>query len=311
MDTKFDIIAIGEALVELSTDTKLSFAQSLNKYYGGDCLASAIAALRLGSKVGFITKIGDDAFKNFLLENWTDEGLDISQVKITNEPNGLYLIARPNIEEKEVVYYTKKIAPSKISIDDISQDYLKQTKIIYSSGITQCLSPSASEAVSFAFKIAKENDIMTAYDPNYNEALMTPQDAKQNFESVIENVDILFLNTKYDTLNVLELNSVENIIKSLWDRGVSTVVIKATDKGGYYTGNNGNIVFTEFYTKSVIDTTGAGDVFNGAFLHGITHGMSAIESTKLAAITAGLQAKGIGAIKSIPTYMCVNEVFQK
>ena len=101
MEETLDIIAIGESLVELSTDEKLKDAECLHKYFGGDALATAVTAVRLGSRVGFITKLGNDAFKDFLLDGWRHEGLDISQVSFADERNGLYLIARPSYTEKE------------------------------------------------------------------------------------------------------------------------------------------------------------------------------------------------------------------
>src|SRR5574344_503277 len=211
MDRKLDIILIGESLIELSTNMRFSCADHLHKYYGGDCLATAIAALRLGSKVGFVTKVGNDPFKEYLLDCWQSEGLDISQVKLAGEANGLYMIARPSADEKEIIYYRKKVASSKLSLEDISENYIKNSKIIYSSGITQSLSVSASEAVSFAFKIAHKNGILTAYDPKYYRSITTSDTAKENFENVISDVDILFLNTRNDAAKILELDSVETI----------------------------------------------------------------------------------------------------
>lgn len=105
---ELDIITIGESLIELSTNAKMSQAGCLYKYYGGDAIATAIAALRMGSKVGFVTRVGNDAFKDYLLDSWQAEGLDISQVKLTEEANGMYIVARPSIKEKEIVYYRKK-----------------------------------------------------------------------------------------------------------------------------------------------------------------------------------------------------------
>lgn len=300
MDEKLDIVTIGECLIELSSNTRLSSADCLYKYYGGDALASAIAALRLGSKAGFITRVGNDAFKEFLMDSWQSEGLDISQVKLSNEPNGLYFITRPVDGDKEISYYRKKIAPSRLSIDDISDDYIESAKILYSTGTTMSLSMSAEEAVLKAFEIAKQKNIITAFDPNFSHLCTTQENAKENFNKIISNVDILFMNDKYDTTFILELDSAENIIKKLWDMGVSTVVIKSVQKGGYYTGYNGNISFTEFYTKDVTDTTCSGDAFNGGFMHAITHGCNHMEAVKLAGVVAGLQAQEIGAIKSIP-----------
>ena len=310
MDTKLDIVAIGECLIELSTNAKMSAAGCLYKYYGGDALATAISALRMGSKVGFITRVGNDHFKDFLLDSWETEGLDISQVKLTNEPNGLYIIARPSINEKELVYYRKKIAPSKLSIEDINEEYIKCADVVYASGGTQSLSIAAAEAVEYAIKISKENGILTAYDPNYHSLLTTADEAKEAFSRVRDNVDIMFLNTKHDSINILELDSPENIIKKLWDMGIQTVVLKSIDKAGYYTGYNGSIVFTDFYTTDFVDTTCSGDTFNGGFLHALNHGFTPFEATKFASITAGLQAKGIGAIKSIPYKDEVYEIYR-
>lgn len=297
---KLDIVALGESLVELSTNAKMADAGCLYKYYGGDALATAIAALRAGSKVGFITRVGNDPFKDFLIEGWQNEGLDVSQVKFSNESNGLYIIARPSLNEKEIIYYRKKIAPSKLSIEDIDVEYIKNSNVFYASGITQSLSPSTGEAVEFAFKKAKENEVMTAYDPNYYSAITTADEAKENFSRVIPYVDVLFMNTKHDTINILEIESPENIIKKLWDMGVSIIVLKSIDNKGYYTGYNGNIMFTDFYTSDYIDTTCSGDAFNGGYLHALTHGFTPFEAAKFASIVAGLQAQGIGAIKSIP-----------
>ncbi len=300
MNEKLDIVTLGESLVELSTNAKLVSAGCLSKYYGGDVLAASVAALRMGSKVGFITRVGNDPFKDFLMDNWQNEGLDISEVKLSNESNGLYIIARPTLDEKEIVYYRKKIAPSKLSIDDINSDYIKNAGIFYASGISQSLSLSANEAVEFAFKTAKENGVMTAYDPNYYSAITTPEEAKENFSRVNSYIDVLFMNTKHDTVNILEIESPENIIKKLWDMGIQIIVLKSGDNCGYYTGYNGNIIFTDFYTTEYIDTTCSGDAFNGGFMHALTHGFTPFEATKFASIVAGLQAKGIGAIKSIP-----------
>ena len=133
MEEKLDIIAIGESLVELSTDEKLKDAECLHKYYGGDALATAVTAVRLGSKVGFITKLGNDAFKDFLLDAWKNEGLDISQVTFSNERNGLYLIARPTYLEKdqEEVKSAFRFFPKKENMIDKNAEYKIGDHIIH------------------------------------------------------------------------------------------------------------------------------------------------------------------------------------
>lgn len=300
MSEKLDIITLGEGLIELSSEVSLSQATSLNKYYGGDTLSAAVAAKRLGSKVGYITRVGCDYFKEFLLDSWQLEGLDISQVRLSEDFNGLYLLARPSDGPKEFSYYRKKTAASKLSVDDISEAYIENAKVFYTSGIAQSLSLSAREAIKKAYSIAKDKGLTTAYDPNYSPLITTPEDSKEAFEEIINLVDILFLSDRNDVSKLFDIDSVEKVIKHFWDLGVNIVVVKSSQNHGYYTGYAGDIVFTKFFSSEIVDTTCSGDAFNGAFLHGVTSGFSPFEATKLASIVAGLQARNIGAIKSVP-----------
>ena len=309
MGEQLDIITIGESLIELSSNKSLAYSDELTKYYGGDTLCAAISALRLGSKVGYITRVGNDYFKEFLLDSWQSEGLDISQVKLVEGFNGLYFIARPEDGGKEFSYYRKKTAATRLSIEDISVNYIKSASVVYTSGATQSLSIATKEAVKKAFEIAKENNLLTAYDPNFDSRLWTAQEAKEAFEDIQNYVDILFLNMKHDGIKLFDLDSPDKLIKYFWDKSISTIIVKSADDGGYYVGYGGDIMFVEFWTRDVVDSTCSGDAFNGAFLHGFISGMSAIEAAKLASVVAGLQCQGIGAIKSIPHIEEVEAVY--
>ena len=309
-EKEFDLITIGESLVEFSTNQRLKDAECLHKYYGGDSLVVAVAAKRLGSSVGFITCVGNDAYKDYMLYSWENEGLNTKHVKIVDDNNGIYMVSRTPGEEKEFIYYRKKIAPAKLSLEDIDEEYIKKAKVIYASGVTQSLSITAREAVKKAFTIAKENGVLTAYDPNYSSVISTNDDAKEYFDEIIELTDILFMSSKYDTKSIFDISSLENIIKHVADKGVETIVIKSSIDKGYYLNDQRNTTFIPFYTDHVIDTTSSGDAFNGAFLHAITNGYTAIEAAKIASIDAGLQAQGIGAIKSIPNKDEVYSIFK-
>ncbi len=309
-EKKFDLITIGESLIEFSTNQKFKDAECLHKYYGGDSLVVAVAARRLNSNVGFITCLGDDAFKDYLLSSWEKEGLDISKIRTVSDKNGIYMVSRTSVDDKEFIYYRKKIAPAKLTLDDIDSEYIKSSKIIYASGITQSLSLGSREAVKKAFEIAKENGVITAYDPNYSSLISTSEDAKEYFEEIAPLTDILFMSSKYDTKSIFEIESLENIMKHMTDTGIQVVVIKSSSDKGYHISFQGNRIFVPFYTENIVDTTSSGDAFNGAFLHAYANGFNPQEAARIASIDAGLQAQGIGAIKSTPYYEEVYKLYK-
>lgn len=300
MEQKIDIAIIGECLIELSANGTLADTSTLNKYFGGDTVTTAVAIARLGGNVTYLTKVGNDGFSEFILSSLKKENIDTSLIKTNDEQNGMYIVSR-TAENKEVLYYKRKTAATKLSIEDINEDCIKKLKLIYSTGVVQSLSASSRELVRESFRIAKENDVLTAYDPNYTSCFMNSTDTKEYFEEIVDLTDIIFLSLKNDAVKLYEIDSIDKVMKYFWDRGVRIVVIKSHIDNGYYTGYNGDISFTEFYnSQKAIDTTASGDVFNGGFLYAITNGYAPSDAAKFASVVSGLQTQNYGAIQAIP-----------
>lgn len=300
MEPKVDIAIIGECLIELSSNGTLADTSTLNKYFGGDTVTTAVAIARLGGKVTYVTKVGNDGFSEFILSSLNKENIDTSLIKANEEQNGMYIVSRTP-EKKELLYYKRKTAATKLSIDDLNEDCIKKLKLVYSTGVVQSLSASSRELVHNTFKLAKENDVMTAYDPNYTSCFMNSTDTKEYFEEIVDYTDIIFLSLKNDAERLYDVESIDKVMNYFWDKGVKIVVVKSHIDNGYYTGYKGDISFTEFYnTSKAIDTTASGDVFNGGFLYAITNGYAPAEATKFASVVSGLQTQNFGAIQSIP-----------
>lgn len=307
MEQKVDIAIIGECLIELSANGTLADTSTLNKYFGGDTVTTAVAIARLGGNVTYITKVGNDGFSEFILSSLQKENIDTSLIKTNDEQNGMYIVSKTP-ESKEVLYYKRKTAASKLSIEDLNEECIKKLKLIYSTGVVQSLSAGSRELVRETFKCARENDVLTAYDPNYTSCFMNSSDTKEFFEEIIDYTDIIFLSFKNDAMKLYEIESVDKVIKHLWDRGVKIVVIKSHIDKGYYVGYNGEINFTEFYnTQKAIDTTASGDVFNGGFLYAFTNGYTPFDAAKFASVVSGLQTQNYGAIQAIPYKQAVLE----
>ncbi|MBQ2645212.1 sugar kinase [bacterium] len=311
MENKLDLITIGEGLVELSSVQSLTYADTLNKYFGGDTLTTAIAAARLGAKVGFISKVANDAFRDFLVGGWATEGLDISRVTCIDGHNGVYFVAGQDTGKKEFAYYRKKTAAAMLSSRDIDEEYIKSAKAVYATGITQSLSLSAKEAVFKLFKIAKESEKIVAFDPNFDAMLWTKDEAREAFSEIEDYLDIVFLNLKSDSLELWGTDSTNKIIEFMLDKGIKVVVVKSKANGGYYIGTPSQTSFIPFYSDIKNDTTGAGDSFNGVFLYEYSKDKSPFDAAKIASVVSGLQVRGIGAIKSIPSSKEVAEAMKE
>lgn len=309
MDKQIDIAVIGECLIELSADDKLAVADSFKKFFGGDSVISATMASRLGASVALISNFGDDGFKDYLNSELSAHGINLSNVGIVPEQNGVYIVSRRAGEKSEFYYYKRKSAATRISEDDISCDFIKTVKGVYATGVTQSLSLTARNAVKKAFEVAYSNNAVTAYDPNYTSCFMYSDESREFLEDILPYTKIIFLSQKNDAKEVFDVESPEQLAKYLNDNGVEVIIIKSHVDKGYYTFYNGEKRFTPFYDGvPIVDLTASGDAFNGAFLYFYLTGRTPFESTKFAAIAAGLQAGRIGAIQAIPSKEAVMEL---
>lgn len=307
MDKPLDIIAIGECLVELSTNNSFEDSDNFQLSFGGDAIAAAVAAKKMGSQVGLITAVGDDYFKDVILERLSKQGIDTSHTKICAEKNGLYLCG--HTEKKELITYRRRVAGMCLSEEDYDEEYIKTAQAVYTTGITQSLSAHANELVKKIYKTARENDILTAYDPNYTSSFMTTFDTKEYLDDMIENIDVLFLSLKHEAEALYGLTSVEKIVNYVTDYGVKIIVVKSHFDNGYYIYNNGKTEFCKYYDENQkLHTMSAGDVFNGGFLSGLINGYSPIEAAQLAAKQAGIFIERLGILKNIPTKEELTEI---
>ena len=308
---RIDIGIIGECLIELSSNGSLAESSMLNKYFGGDTITTAVTVGRLGGHPAYISQVGNDGFSEYIFSSLNKENIDTSLIKTNEEQNGMYIVSKTQ-DKKELLYYKRKTAATKLCIDDLPDEKIKKLKLLYSTGVVQSLSASARELVRESFRVARENEVLTAYDPNYTSCFMNSSDTKEYMEEIAEYTDIMFLSLKGDSTRLYEMDSVNQIMKYFWDKGIKIVVIKSHVDNGYYTGYQGEISFIEFYnTTKAIDITASGDVFNGGYLYAITNGYTPYEATKFAAVVSGLQTQNYGAIQSIP-YMknvleCINQ----
>jgi len=296
-----DVISLGECMVEMFCDGRIKDASLFTKAYGGDTLNTIVAASRLGSKTGFITKVGIDPFSDFLLSNWRSEGIDLSQTKLVPGFNGIYFISLMEKGEREFTYYRPGSAASTLSPEDLDRDYIASAKVLHTSGITQAISKTAKDAALAAFRIAREAGVMTSFDPNLRLKLTPLDQAKKDLMEILQYTDIFLPSSPDETEPLFPRMSDEAIIEFVMAQGVKFVAIKRGADGCVVASEDDVHTLKPELDFEAIDTTGAGDAFNGAFIHGIARGLSAPDAARLGMTMASLKIVGRGAILSLPT----------
>ena len=293
---RFDLLGIGECMVEFYSDSPLRTASILRRSYGGDVLNALVACARLGGRCGFITKVGDDPFGEGLLKAWTQEGINTECAPQTPGDNGVYFISTSEDGEREFTYRRQGTPASCLGVSDIKEAYLGQSRWLLLSGITQALSQSARAATLAAAQIAKHLGVRVAYDPNYRPRLWDSQGgieaARSAFREIAQYADWVLPSHPVDSLLLGSTFEAGENAAFFTAHGFAAycpnVALKCGADGCIVSNETGVQIIPGAVARSVVDTTGAGDLWNGCFLHQLMTGNSA----NVAAVFANKQAAG-------------------
>lgn len=307
---RFDLIGIGECMVEFYAAQPLTTATTLTRAFGGDVLNSLVALQRLGGHCGFVTRVGDDPFGQGLLDGWRAEGIDTSQALMQPGDNGLYFISVAEDGEREFTYRRQGTPASRIGPDDLDAAYLASSHWLLLSGITQALSDSARRATLAAARIAAANGVRIAYDPNYRPRLWAAQGglaaARAAFDEIAGLAEWLLPSHPADAVLLgSEEEEFDGSDDSL-DAGFAlagrfaerarNVALKCGADGCILAGAGPARHVPGARAEKVLDTTGAGDLWNGTFLFHLQRGAASAEAAAQANARAAAKLAYRGAI---------------
>lgn len=296
-----DLISIGECMIELFSEEPIEEADTFARSLAGDSFNICVAAQRLGTSSGYITRLGDDPFAAYLLNTWNSLGIDTSQIKTVEGFNAVHFVALMPDGDREFVYYRSGSAPTTLGPDDLDPDYIASAKVLHCSGIAQAISESARATVLRAAQIAKERGLKVSYDPNYRHQLWSPEEMRGAAAELLPYVDYFLPNSSDDAPALIGSDDPYLMARRYRDLGVPVVAVTRGEEGAVIGFDDGIIEIPPYSPGGPIDTTAAGDAFNGAFIHGLLNGMRVADAGRLGTITAGLKLRQRGAIGGMPT----------
>ncbi len=256
---------------------------------GGKGSNQAVAAKRAGADVTMITKIGNDPYGKLMLEFYENEGINSEMVFFDEENStGIALI----LVDENTAENTILVVPG--ACHNITPENLDQAEEkIKSSDMLMVQMEVNMDATFRAMEIAYENGV---------EIIMNPAPAQKIDDSVYKMISYLTPNeTEAEILTGIKTDSMENIKKAaewLYEKGVSNVIITLGSDGVYIK----NDTFEEIvlsYKVDAIDTTGAGDSFNGCLAVGLMDGLDIVSAAKFANAGAALSVTKLGTAPSM------------
>jgi ribokinase len=270
---------------------------------GGKGSNQAIAAHRCGGKVTLITKIGKDLFSKVATDFYTQEGID--QTYIFHDPSystGIALISVAESSSENAITVVPGACAS-ITEEEIERTY----PVLDETDVLVCQLETNLNIIPQAVRRVQSKGGL---------ALLNPAPAQEKIEdSFIGMFDFITPNeTEASILSgitVIDKQTAYMAASELQNKGVRNVLITMGENGCFLLSENGESLLFPSFPVQVVDTTGAGDAFNGGLATALSKGKSLKDSIVFATMVASLSVTKIGTAPAMPSASEVNAFLHK
>ena len=299
------IVVFGSFLVDLTARTphfpnpgETVLGTSFTLGPGGEGFNQAVAAHKAGACVTMITKLGRDTFASVALDTMRALGMDASHIFYTGDiaTGAALIMVDENTGENEIV----AISGACGAITD--EEVASLRNLLAESHFLLVQLESNLDATWQMIRMAKELGLTV---------VLNTAPARPVPDEVLALVDIVTPNeVEAELINGIPVNSIETAEQSAhWflGKGVRQVIITLGSRGCYvHDGNSGLLLPAR--TVNAIDTTGAGDAFNGGLIAAISEGKSLREAATFATVVASLSVQRVGTTPSMPIRSEIDEI---
>lgn len=272
MDKKYDVVALGELLIDF-TDSGLSpQGNMLMEANPGGAPCNVLAMLRkLGKSCAFIGKVGDDIFGHHLKK--TIEEVGISSEGLMSDPDVRTTLAFVKTYEdgdRDFSFYRNPGADMMLRADELPEDMLKSTRIFHF-GTLSMTHEGVKEATVKAVDIAKKSGSLISFDPNLRPPLWADMDAaKEAMEWGLSQCDIVKIADNEGEFLTGESDPKE-AARILHERypNISMFNITLGPDGSYHEDGENSVFVPAKKLGGTIETTGAGDTFCASVINAV------------------------------------------
>lgn len=256
---------------------------------GGKGANQAVAAARTGGKVTFVGKIGNDIFGKQAVQQLKDEGINVEFVSVDEQnPSGVALITVDSKGENSIV-----VAPGSNGTLS-SSDFDKASHV---------LDESAFVLLQLEIPIPTVEHIAEMAAKKHTKVILNPAPAARLSDELLRNISIITPNeSEAELLTGIKVTDEQSALKAaslLHEKGIETVIITLGAAGAFLLSEGKHEIISAPKVDPV-DTTAAGDTFNGALVVALSEGKSIRDSIAFANKAAAISVTRIGAQSSVP-----------
>ena len=257
---------------------------------GGKGSNQAVAAARAGGNAHFITKLGQDPFADMALAIWKDAGVTPQITQHADSYTGAAYIFVEEASGDNAIIVCPGVARS------ISPDYIDQHRdLIANASVFMTQLEQPMDAALRALQIAKAGGATTILNPapaaDLSDEMLALCDYVTPNESETEGITGLPVTTLDEAREAAEL---------LLAKGVGAAIITLGENGALYHDATDSVHVPAVSAGDVVETTGAGDAFNGGFAAALSQGSTPIEAVRFGCATAGISVTRPGTAPSMP-----------
>ena len=281
-------------LVNLEDSSKILKGCKIIKQISGGSAANTVVSLaNLGNNVEFIGRIKDDNFGNFFSKDIKESGAEFNSKYVKTSASSAHsiILITPDAQRTMCTYLG---ASTEFEPNNINYESIKRSKYLYLEGYLWD-SDLAKKAFIQAAKIAQESN--TKIILSLSDSFCVDRH-RESFLNLINNfVDILFCNEEElkSLFKLIDIEQCELEIQSLCE----LTAITLGEKGSVIVNKSKKEIIKPFILGKAIDTTGAGDIFAGGFIHGLINNLSLDSCGQLGSICAGHIVTQIGSRSTI------------
>lgn len=310
-----DVIPIGRVAIDFNpTDMNMPLYESsnFNKYVGGSPANIAVGLARLGAKCGFIARVSDDQFGDYVTKYFEKDGIDVSHIfRCTGgEKLGLTFTEILSPTQSSILMYRDGVADLQVCVDDVDEEYIKKAKAVVISGTALCASPSREAALKTLF-LAKKNGVVVIFDIDYRSYTWKNFDEISLYYSIAaKNSDIILgSREEFDLTEAIEgvCKTDEESAARWFGYGNKIVIIKHGKEGSVAYLNDGSAYKVGIFPVQMLKGFGGGDGYASAFIYSLLQGKSVDKALEFATASASMLVSAHSCSAAMPSAKAVEE----